>query len=289
MKVKTLFFCLFALLVFGAASVFAERKVLDVPCVGQVMDMDQNKFLGYNACGPTSAVMILRFFHLQPDAPEGYPEGYYIYNGYSGFTDKSGNSYNTRFARDESSPNSGIYPHSVCGAHGFIVDFQQKSGVWTWLSIQDYLETYLENHGLQTSGSITSNLFSVIKQNIGSGLPLIAHVSGVGLNGKGYDHFLVITGYDGENVVVNDPFGDLNGTWNGSTEGNDVVYPLNGIVNVKDKEGKIIGTRTINFDHIITAYPVGLFSEGWHDENVSLSSGRSQAFVNAYRSDVGIP
>ncbi|MDD4762076.1 MAG: hypothetical protein PHZ25_03595 [Candidatus Pacebacteria bacterium] len=38
MKVKPLFFCLFVL-IFESVETFAERKVLDVPCVGQVINL----------------------------------------------------------------------------------------------------------------------------------------------------------------------------------------------------------------------------------------------------------
>ena len=72
------------------SNVYAEKKeVANVSYIHQVKDMDSTKFLGHNACGPTSACMMARFHYVQPIPGCLYNNGWYVYNSYTGFTDKS--------------------------------------------------------------------------------------------------------------------------------------------------------------------------------------------------------
>ncbi len=121
--------------------------ISNVPYINQVQDMNQTYFLGYNACGPTSAVMITEFHKLQPANTSGYP-GWYVYNPYTTWTDKSGEDYNSEAAMDWDGGSNHI--NLVYGAHGFIVDPDGSD----WKANDEKLEGYIDNHGLITSSAI---------------------------------------------------------------------------------------------------------------------------------------
>jgi len=262
-----------------ANQALAERKVIDgaASCyIHQVLDTDstETSFSGHNACAPTSACMLLQFHNLQT-APSGYSIGWYVFNPYVGFTDKSGNSYSSIKAKDWN-PHSTAnpHPHEVYGAHGFTIAQDISTGDWRaeyWL-----VRNYLQNHGLIASmGTIETNRFQVIKSNIKAGLPLIGHSI---ISGNG--HYLVIIGYDtGTNdneqkVIVNDPFGDANGNWiSGNNRGVGVTYPLSGNC----------GPNTVQIDWVAEVKPVSLYYQTphWRNDEGFCISDRFQEKYNA--------
>ena len=218
------------LIILQINNVYAERKELSsVPYIHQVQDMNQDNFLGHNACGPTSACMIARFHNVQPIPGSLFNNGWYVYNSYAEFTDKSERDYSTKSAMDMDSNWS--HHHYVYGAHGYIITYSVVEGEDYWGTDRNELKRYLENHGLKVSQLIFSDRFDYIKKNIKAGLPLIGH-----LNCGKIGHFFVIVGYDTgenndeENVIINDPYGDMNNTWDGTTDsiGMGVTYPLYG-------------------------------------------------------------
>ncbi|MDD2807603.1 MAG: CBM35 domain-containing protein [Patescibacteria group bacterium] len=213
MKAK-LMVMLVSLMLVGVCRSVSAAVTLDVPYIHQVQDMNQGDFLGYNACAPTSAVMITSYYGLQPDNPSSY-KGWYVYNAYSGCTDVSGEDYTTSWARDWN-PSNDTNPHVVYGAHGYIV----KPIDGDWKADASASVEYLQRHGLTTGSAwIYSSLMSTIKSEIDAGRPLIGHLAST------YGHYLVIIGYtDDYRIVVNDPFGNINTTWNGTTSGQGVIY-----------------------------------------------------------------
>lgn len=290
-------------------SALAERVVVDnVPYIHQVKGMNGDDFNGHNACGPTSASMLVQFHNVRPIPTELYPvghsregeliDGWYVYNSYTGFSDKDGNSYDLHTAMDM---DSGLnHLNSVYGAHGYIVDcFPDQDlggGVLSncsnathdddyWAADEGYLVSYLENHGLIVKKTIStdSEYFETIKQSIDAGLPLIAHSDIVGCG-----HYVIIKGYDTgtdnnqQNVVVNDPYGNARANWFGKDLGEDRTYPLSGNVPyTTTDEPPQTGTRSINIDRVYEVYPVGIHwhFNGWKGPNSYISS---QAFIDCY-------
>ncbi len=278
------FFCLVFIAQANAVAVIIEEDPYkkDVPYIHQVLSMNYNNFWGHNACGPTSAVMITEFHNLQPENTSGYP-GWYVYNPYTLYTDKEGNDYDDvgLVYPDDGPYDMGPYPDYIYqheirdGAHGFII---RKNDNDDWVAISGEIKIYLENHGLITSKveDINNDYFDTIIENIDAGLPMIGHVDAV-IGGVHYGHYVVIIGYDTgtfgteENVIVHDPYGDYNNTFNGTTNGYGVIYPLDGTA----------GSWTLDIDWIYTVHPVGVFEffPGWmSDPNDELS----QAFRGEY-------
>ena len=276
-----------------SSSMPPNQPPVNVSYIHQVIDMDDTKFLGHNACGPTSACMIARFHNVQPIFPHLYSNGWYVWNPYVGFTDKSQNNYSTAWAKDwdrYSVSDNPPHPHSVYGAHGYMV-FDLNEGTEKgpyWGTRPAYLKTYLENHGLIISSAIDLNRYEYIKKNIDAGLPLIGHL----VCGTDCRHYFVIIGYDTgdggneQNVILNDPYGNMNNTWNGTTDGIGVTYPLNGSA----------GTWHVNIDRVYTVHPVGIYNElpGWRNEQTVETPPNeevaqpSQPFVDCYKKDGGI-
>lgn len=281
---------------------YAARKVIDnVPFIHQVEGMDQDNFLGHNACGPTSAVMIVKFHKVQPASPNEHL-GWYVYNPYVDFTDMSGQDYNgidnesdrveDEWGRDwdgieEDDTYNKHHPHEVCGAHGFMV-YNSKTAIDPyWGTAFTLLETYLRNHGLiierqeiNVNGT-ASEIYKTIKQNIDAGLPLIGHWSG---------HYLVVIGYDtGENddeqkLILHDPYGDRNGIYDTTK----LYWPGGTSVTYNYPQVK----TGITFDKFRTVHPVGVYFyfPGWRNEQ-TLSQPEeqitqlSQPFVDCYNKD----
>lgn len=257
-------------LVLGASitQASADRQVIsNVPYIHQVQDMDKGLFRGYDACGPTTAVMALQYYHLQPESPNQYP-GYYVYSPYNGFTDKEGNFYNRDYASDWYPNHDPEYPHSVPGAHGYIVGLDGPGG---WKAFAGKLKSYFENHGL-TVQRVDTDVFAAITQSIQAGLPVVAHTN-VTYHGGTYGHFLLVIGVDGNNrVVVNDPFGDVNVTWIGTTSGASVTYDL-----------ASLNPNHVRIDWVYLVMPVGFYTDGWHDNQCP----DSQLFLDAYEANGG--
>ena len=276
------------------SNVYAEKKeVANVSYIHQVKDMDSTKFLGHNACGPTSACMMTRFHNVQPIPGSLYNNGWYVYNSYTGFTDKSGENYSTESAMDMDSNLN--HEHYVYGAHGYMITHSIVEGTDYWATDRYRLKNYLKNHGLIVSAQIISDRYDYIRKNIDAGLPLIGH-SYVAGNG----HYLVIIGYDTgtdgneQNVIVNDPYGDAHDNyWNGTEGGIGVTYPLDGNVTYLIDD-ETTGIRSIKIDWIYTAHPVGVYFyfPGWRNEQ-TLSQPEeqitqlSQPFVDCYNKDRG--
>ena len=274
-RIRTISIVLAMVLAIFASNAEAARKTIaNVPYIHQVQDMDQGQFLGYNACGPTSAVMMVFYHKLQQGM---CPAGYYVYNSYVSIPDKEGNYYDDGSARDwDGDPTPNTYnlhhPHFITGgAHGFIVRNSRTAANPYWGVDTERLENYLENHGL-TVKSIYIDRFKVIQQNIDAGLSLIGH-SYV----AGHGHFLVIVGYDTgvsgneQNVIVHDPYGSARSrVWNGSNRnGENVTYPLSGSVPYlyyDEKQKKdITKYRSVRIDYVITIHPIGVYNQfpGW--------------------------
>ncbi|MCD4705856.1 C39 family peptidase, partial [bacterium] len=261
-------------------SAYAERKVLtNVPYIHQVLDMDQSEFIGHNACGPTSAVMISQFCNTQPDDQSSTYAGWYVWNSYkNGFTDMSGKNYSNIKRTMDMNINKQHIHEIRNGAHGYIIDkYHDRYGNLCWGTILDDLEIYLENHGLKIKES-DQNYFETIKNNIDAGLPLIGH--SLMLAAK-YPHFLVIVGYDTgingdrQDVVVNDPYGNANIDWLDINTGEkEVTYPLDGYGDPSNER--------IIVDYAITVHPVGIYdhSPGWIKNG--NSKPQSQFVVDAY-------
>ena len=96
----------------------AEIRTVDNPkYVHQVSDMDQKIFNGHNACGPTTATMLVQFHKCQ-QIPSIY-SGRHVYSPYIALPDKSGNYYDNKTAMDMDKYE--VHRHSVKGAHGFII------------------------------------------------------------------------------------------------------------------------------------------------------------------------
>ena len=283
MKALRMLTGIIALLFFGQInSAFAENKTIsNVPYIHQVLDMDGSEFDGNWACGPTSAVMVVKFHHLQPNPPAGKPAGYYVYNPYVGFKDKSGQDYSMVTARDRDS-------NEVKGVYGYTIN---SSGNAVDVKIAEYLQ----NHGLTigpndqpwTNDEAT---FQRIKHYIDSGLPVIAHWNwyrwgynpqSVWVRSRIGGHFMVIIGYDtGDNgtqrqVICNDPYGNRNGVYGSQRNGSEVVY------NFPMAWQKTAINEETEFDRFIFVRPLGVyeFYPGWFQNNQLYNS---QAFVDCY-------
>lgn len=248
--------------------------------------MDTDDFEGYNACGPTSAVMITQFHKLQPENTSGYP-GWYVYNPYINWTDKSGSDYddvgveNGPYDADENDN----YIHEIQdGAFGYMVrDYRTVNPEFNcgkyicWGTLEDRLVSYIENHGLIVRQYVKTNpdYYDTIKRNIDAGLPMIGIVT---FNTSG--HVFVIIGYDTgangteEKVIVHDPLINWGTGVPGSGESTDinrVTYPLDGTV----------GNYTADIHTIYTVHPVGVFQNfpGW---KLSGQDPLSQLFLDEY-------
>ena len=225
MKRKHVVPAMAVLLILGLFKIVNAAGVIltNVPYMHQVLDMDDTEFVGHNACGPTTASIMVQFHKVQPDTSGWTYPGWYVWNSYDGgFTDNEGNDYSTESAED-------WYGNYVYGAHGYIVDeYIQECG--GWCTNGDKFENYLNYHGLVIQ-RVAQNYFQTIKDEIDAGRPLVGHSIIFGE----YSHYLIIVGYDTgenedeENVIVNDPYGDAcNGSWNGTTSGEGKTYPLVG-------------------------------------------------------------
>ena len=274
-------------------SVHAERKVLtDVPYIHQIKDMKRSEFLGYNACGPTSAVMMVNFHNVQPDSPNVMYPGWYVWNSYADFNDKSGKNYSTGLARDwDGIDEAGTYnihhPHEVCGAHGYMVFNDRSSLDPYWGTKSKYLKHYLENHGLTVGHKVINEdgsadeIYEVIKQNIDAGLPLIGNWIG---------HYMVVVGYDTginndkQKLVLYDPFGDRNKGWDS------VNRCYNGGPLATYNYPAVSGN--INFHQFWTIHPIGIYKDFPGFRNEHTVSGEltqpSQPFVDCYNYNGGV-
>lgn len=277
---------LIVFLLFISAISFAERRVVDdIQYIHQILDTeykDENgvrMFYGFNACGPTSATMLVQYHNVQPISQKG--RGWYIFNPYIAITDKLGNNYSETYARDwdgisEDNTYYKHHPNSVYGAHGHIVVNSGTEANQYWSASLRRLSGYLENHGLIDSlyKNINVDLYKKIKNNIDAGLPLICSFRGTHAKYGTIGHYLVVVGYDdnnGNKLILHDPNGDVNGDWSGSdaTAGNFVEYDYPNI------------QTSITFNRFIEVHPVGIYSwfPGWRQGSLSP---KSQPFLDCY-------
>ncbi len=172
---------------FFACQVNIQAEILEIqnaPYIHQVLDMDTDVFIGHNACGSTSAVMMTEFHNFHPGSSQ--LAGTYVYSPYVGFTDKSGKDYHNPVTLSYIDSGNGPYDMTISGshiheiesgAHGYMIINGGSAESPYWGTSQGLFEGYLENHGLITN-PVSSDMFSVIKRNIKSGLPLIGHWTG---------------------------------------------------------------------------------------------------------------
>jgi len=196
---------------------------LDVPYIHQVLDMERRVFYGCNACGPTCSVMLANYYGLLPDNLSDY-KGWYIYNGYDGFKDFSGQDYTARWAYDCDGNES-------AGAHNYII---VDAGGGYWGTDPTKIASYLSNHSFDVPDSWTyTNLMAEIEQELNEGRPLVGHMKiGLECDDPGaICHYFVIVGTDAPNrIIVNDPYGDYNEPgWGSHYNGQNVIYNISDI------------------------------------------------------------
>lgn len=248
----------------------SERVVIpNVPYIQQVEDMDKNVFNGQWACGPTSAAMMVQFHHVQILNDQNMKKGWYVYNPYVGFWDKSGNNYSTI-------SKAVFNGNDFYGAYGYIMTSDGYAD-------QTKIIEYLSNHGLNCE-LIWGTDFDKIKELIKVGLPIFAHIKGHvdGIKDP-FGHFLTIIGYDddnGQKVIVNDPYGDIKCSehkYSGHcTHGSGATYDFPTMVysGLKNK-------CNIIFDRCTFVYPIGIYNwfPGWRQGSLEP---KSQPFLDCY-------
>jgi len=168
-----------------------------------------NSFNGGWACGPTSSVMAVSYFKklgvhpIQTSQPTSHwnDYGWYVSNQYK--SNQTGFDFN-RMQADASGK-------SAWGAYGTCTE---EGGAWAWR-----MQLYCEKHGLQTKFYDTAT-FSLISQALDKKhlIILSTQLSSVG-------HIILIRGYEGNELVVNDPYGDANqANWGKADNGGNVKY-----------------------------------------------------------------
>ncbi len=189
-----------------------SATVVEVPYLHQLWDTPDD-FDGGWSCGPTSCLMVVQKYQKLPDHPIScsWPDphtslwGWYVPNEYS----FAGYTYDI----------DGLAKGDVWvkGAHGFIC---RELGAAYWA----YMVDFCNQHGLTSWQAGTS--FGALTAEIDAGYPMYASTSVLG-----YGHIIVLVGYDDDHsIVVNDPYGDANGTW-GQYDGEDAVYDWPGYNN----------------------------------------------------------
>jgi len=168
-----------------------------------------NTFNGGWACGPTSSVMAVSYWNkisknpIQNDYPTPHMNdyGWYVSNQYT--SAQTGYVFN-RMQTDA----SGKY---AWGAYGTCTE---QGAAWAWR-----MQLYCEKHGLTTKFYDTAT-FSTIQTALNQNhlIILSTQLSSVG-------HIILIRGFDGNNLIVNDPYGDANQpNWGKADNGANVKY-----------------------------------------------------------------
>ncbi len=182
-----------------------RETVVDVPYMHQLWDTPDD-FDGGWSCGPTSCLQTVQRYQELPDAditcswPSSHTShwGWYIPNEYT----HNGTTYDTL----------GLAAGDVWvpGVHGFIC---REYGAAVW----DYMVDWCTRHDVDSWWAGTS--FGTLGDEVDAGYPMYASTSVLG-----YGHIIVMRGYDNSGyIVVNDPYGDANGSW-GQYDGEGAVY-----------------------------------------------------------------
>ena len=259
-------------------ALYAVTNPLDVKNINQVKSMNQKKYKGHNGCCATASCEVTNHFCLQPDSPDSNHEGYYVYTEYKGFSDKSGNAYDSDFAKDWDI-NAGTHPNKIPGAHGFIVE---KKGP-NWLAIDSNIEDYLRNHGLIVS-TYDYDILKKIKYSIDNGLPLIAHIRIHYSYCNKYPpyycgHCVVVTGYKTNaqgvmtDIVVNEPYGKATASgWPLDENAKNISYSLS--------------NKNIEFSRVHTTWPIGIWGAypGWMSEQPFCSESSQDDISQKFQS-----
>ncbi len=190
-------------------------KVLDAPYIHQVYDTPDWFLAGHSACGATSAMMGIAYYHVLPAWPTicsspyrhtsdygRYISDVYNFNGYT-YNIKG---YNSR----------GNYGY---GGFGFIVQHD-------WADTKGYMSLYLRQHRIGSSVDWYPNL-SKIDAEIAQDYPLVILTS---ITDAG--HYQLVVGHeaDSHSIIVNDPYGNDNRIYM-NYEGKKVSYDWPGYNN----------------------------------------------------------
>ena len=174
---------------------FDVESTIDAPYLHQVYDTPNWFYAGYSACGATSAMMGIMYYHILPPWPctcsypyqhtsnyGRYVSDIYIYNGYT---------YNIRGYNSSG--------HSGYGAFGFIVQNN-------WANTKEYMAMYLRQHGMGSKVDWYPSL-AKIDTEIEQARPFVILTS---ITSAG--HYKLVVGHDvgSHSIVVNDPYGNKN-------------------------------------------------------------------------------
>jgi len=168
-----------------------------------------NSFNGGWACGPTSSTMAVTFWNklgkhpIKTDQPTPHMNdyGWYVSNQYK--SNQTSYVFN-RMQNDASGKNA-------WGAYGTCTE---DGAAWAWR-----MQLFCEKHGLTTKFYDTAT-FSAIQTALNAKhlIILSTQLSSVG-------HIILIRGFDGNNLMVNDPYGDANQpNWGKADNGGNVKY-----------------------------------------------------------------
>ena len=186
---------------------------LPVPYVHQLWDT-ADAFHGGWACGPTSAIMALAYYHkLTPhpitiSSPSSHTNdyGFYVSSVYTAFN----YTYN-RVQNDAAR-------HAAYGGYGRTTI---EGGAWAYL-----IQEYVQQHGLQHAfqGYPNPPTFNDVKAQLDQGYLVVLSTN---LTTKG--HIILVRGYtnDGK-IIVNDPYGNKFGpNGYGKPDGENIQYGWN--------------------------------------------------------------
>jgi|GEM_PF-1247036 len=157
---------------------------LDVPYLHQCCDTPTG-FDGRDACGATSAMMILKYYGILDSLSEDY--GYYVANSYT----YNGHTWNT-----VTNDASGDPAH---GAYGYIHHNESDltdHRAWAWRA-----RNFFQDHGLEST-YIENPSEQTVQDELGNSFPV--YVGTEYWNG----HIVVIKGYNssGDYYIINDPW-----------------------------------------------------------------------------------
>lgn len=176
---------------------------------------DSKDFDGFNACGPSSAVMVAAYFgKLKPD-PDPDPKnkideddsssfGWYVAHPYiyewngdkTDFCKRKANDYPIKNKNFPHPPGNGRMEEKEWpGAHGYILVPKTEK---EWVGSPDRIKMYLMAHGINSQkidfpgkGFLTNKMLDRIKEEIDNKHPVIINI----LLKENSGHFVVVVGY----------------------------------------------------------------------------------------------